>query len=147
MGRPGAIYQRDVVVGRPPLSDEEKAGFPDGVDPAKLAPMESYLRSDAADPLLRWRLLQRGLWVHGKETLFDYLAEMTNYELSPVAANITCATLLTAADGDPIASGERAQAAQSRRCKAQSAHPVHRSRRRWRPLRGHRAAALSPTLL
>jgi pimeloyl-ACP methyl ester carboxylesterase len=102
---PGQWDQRDVVVGRLPLSDEEKASFPESVDPAKLAPMESYLRSDAADPMLRWRLLQRGLWVHGKETLFDYLAEMTNYELSPVAANITCATLLTAAEGDPIASG------------------------------------------
>jgi pimeloyl-ACP methyl ester carboxylesterase len=101
---PGQWDQRDAVVGRLPLSDEEKAKFPD-VDPAKVAPVEEYVRGPDADPMLRWRLIQRGLWVHGKETLFDYFADMTRYEISTVAPNIRCPTLLTSAEDDPIAAG------------------------------------------
>ena len=97
-----AAWDGRAMVDRLPLSDDEKARFPDGVDPAKLEPMEEYLRSDQADPMLRWRLIQRGLWVHGKDTLFDYFAEMTRFELSPVAADITCPTLLTMAESDPM---------------------------------------------
>jgi alpha-beta hydrolase superfamily lysophospholipase len=100
---PGQWDQR-AAVARLPLSDEDKARFPD-VDPAKLQPMEDYLRGPDADPMLRWRLVQRGLWVHGKESLFDYFADMTRFELSPVAANIACPSLLTAAESDPIAAG------------------------------------------
>ena len=79
---PGQWNQREVVVDRLPLSDQESTSFPDGIDPARLAPIEAYLRSAEADPMLRWRLLQRGLWVHGKQTLSEYLAGMTHYELS-----------------------------------------------------------------
>jgi alpha-beta hydrolase superfamily lysophospholipase len=55
--------------------------------------------------MLRWRIIQRGLWVHGKDTLFDYLADVLRYELSSVAWNIKCPTLLTAAEGDPASAG------------------------------------------
>jgi pimeloyl-ACP methyl ester carboxylesterase len=96
---PGQWDQRDVMVARLPLSDEEKARFPD-VDPGALKPMEDYLRSEEADPMLRWRMLKRGPWVHGQPGLFEYLADMTRYELSPVAANIRCPTLLTKAEED-----------------------------------------------
>ena len=64
-----AAWDGRAMVDRLPLSEDEKARFPDGVDPAKLGPMEEHLRSDQADPMLRWRLIQRGLWVHGKDTL------------------------------------------------------------------------------
>jgi alpha-beta hydrolase superfamily lysophospholipase len=104
---PGQWDQRDAVISPLPLSDGEKASFPDGVDAAKLAPLEEQLRGDGADPMMRWKLIQRGLWVHGKETLFDYFAEMTRYELSPVATEITCPVLLTTAEGDPVAAGAR----------------------------------------
>jgi pimeloyl-ACP methyl ester carboxylesterase len=100
---PGQWDQRDNVVGRLPLSDAEKASFPDGVDPEKLRPMEEWLRSKDANPMLRWTVLQRGLWVNGKSNLFDYFADMCRYELSPVAEQISCPTLLTAAEGDPLA--------------------------------------------
>jgi pimeloyl-ACP methyl ester carboxylesterase len=104
---PGQWDQRDAVIPGLPLSDGDKASFPDGVDPAKLAPLEEQLRGDGGDPMTRWKLLQRGLWVHGKGTLFDYFAELTRYELSPVAAEITCPVLLTIAEGDPVAAGAR----------------------------------------
>src|SRR5919108_110458 len=102
---PGQWDQRDNVLARLPLSDEQKAAFPDGVDSSAFDAMEEYLRGPDADPMLRWRLIQRGLWVHGVDTLFDYFAEMMRYELSPVAADIACPTLLTQAEGDPIAAG------------------------------------------
>jgi pimeloyl-ACP methyl ester carboxylesterase len=101
---PGQWDQRDAVLANLPLSDEEKARFPD-VDRSKIAPVEEYVRGPDADPMLRWRLIQRGLWVHGKEELFDYFVELLAFEVSSAAANITCPTLLTAAEGDPIAAG------------------------------------------
>ena len=101
---PGQWDQRDAVLANLPLSDEEKERFPD-VERSKIAPVEEYVRGPDADPMLRWRLIQRGLWVHGKETLFDYFVELLAFEVSPAAANITCPALLTAAEGDPIAAG------------------------------------------
>jgi alpha-beta hydrolase superfamily lysophospholipase len=102
---PGQWDQREGVLARLPLSDEQKAAFPDGVDRSAFDSMEEYLRGPDADPMLRWRLIQRGLWVHGVDTLFDYFAEMVRYELSPVASEIACPTLLTQAEGDPLAAG------------------------------------------
>lgn len=101
---PGQWDQRDILVPTLPLSDADKERFPD-IDPSRLDSMESWLKGPDADPMLRWRLLQRGPWVHGKDTLFDYLAELCRFELSTVAANISCPTLVTMADNDPIARG------------------------------------------
>lgn len=101
---PGQWDQRDILVPTLPLSDADKERFPD-IDPSRLDPLESWLMGPKADPMLRWRLLQRGPWVHGKDTLFDYLAELCRFELSTVAANISCPTLVTMADNDPIARG------------------------------------------
>lgn len=98
---PGQWDQCDAILPRLPLSDQEKASFPSGVDPTKLEPMEEFLRGPDADPMLRWRMIQRGLWVHGKESLFDYVADLTRFELSPIAKEISCPTLLTMAEGDP----------------------------------------------
>jgi Alpha/beta hydrolase family len=101
---PGQWDQRQAIVGALPLSDDDKARFPD-VDPALLAPMEAWLSGPEADPMLRWRLLRRGLWVSGADSLFDYLRGMLDYEVSSVAGRIRCPALLTAAEGDPMAAG------------------------------------------
>jgi alpha-beta hydrolase superfamily lysophospholipase len=100
---PGQWDLREALIPRLPLSDEEKERFPNDVDPEKLAPMDEYLRGPDADPMQRWRLVQRGLWVHGVDTVFDYFAEATRFEISPVAGNISCPTLVTQAEGDPLA--------------------------------------------
>ena len=100
---PGQWDQRSILLGRLPLSDEQKATFPDGVDPHALDTTEQSLSSADADPFLRWSFLQRGTWVHGKDTLFDYVVDAMRFEVSPVAGNIKCPTLVTAAEGDPIA--------------------------------------------
>jgi pimeloyl-ACP methyl ester carboxylesterase len=99
---PGQWDQREAIVPLLPLSPEEKVKFPD-VDPALLQPMVDWLNGPEADPMLRWRLLQRGTWVHGVTTLFDELAALSQFELSFVAGNIACPTLLTASEGDPTA--------------------------------------------
>jgi dienelactone hydrolase len=101
---PGQWDQRDGLVARLPLSDEDKQRFPD-IDRSKLAPMEEFLNGPEANPMLRWRLIQRGLWVHGKTNLFDYFADLTQYELSSVAPQIECPVCLTMPEGDPIADG------------------------------------------
>ncbi len=100
---PGQWDQRDSIVKTLPISDEDKARFP-YINPAALDPMEGWLRQQAP-PMLRWRLLQRGRWVNGADSLFDYFVKMLDYELSPVASQISCPTLITQAEGDPIAVG------------------------------------------
>ena len=77
-------------------------------DPAAFAPVEDMLRSPKADPMLRWRVIQRLFWVHGVDNLYDLAKEVTRFAISGVARNINCPTLLTAAQGDPIAKGSRA---------------------------------------
>ncbi|MBX5442948.1 MAG: alpha/beta fold hydrolase [Solirubrobacteraceae bacterium] len=101
---PGQWDLRETMVARLPLDDAQKAAFPD-VDPHVLDPMEAWLRGPDADPAMRWRMLQRGLWVHGKATLFDYFADLTRFEVSTVAGEIRCPTLLTQADDDPLGAG------------------------------------------
>lgn len=102
---PGQWDQRDGIIQRLPLSDEQKATFPDGVDQSALQPMQDWLAGPDGDPQLRWSLLQRGLWVNGQPTLYDLFAELCRYTLSDVAHAITCPTLLTQAENDPIGAG------------------------------------------
>ncbi len=101
---PGQWDQRGPILAALDLSPADKAKFPD-VDRELLRPLEEWLAGPKAEPMLRWRLLQRGLWVHGKETLFDYFADMMRYEISPFADRIACPVLLTMPEGDPIAQG------------------------------------------
>lgn len=53
--------------------------------------------------MLRWSLIQRGLWVNGVDSLYDYVVDLFRYELSPVAKNIACPTFLSKAEADPVA--------------------------------------------
>ena len=47
-------------------------------------------------------MLQRAYWVHGLDSLADYLRIAADYELSPVADRIRCPTLVTQAENDPV---------------------------------------------
>jgi pimeloyl-ACP methyl ester carboxylesterase len=99
---PGEWDQRDAWVSALPISEEEKKRYPD-LSPETLRSLEESLRGPDANPFLRWSLLQRGLWVHGVDTLHEYFVSTLDYELSPVADRISCPTLLTLAEEDPIA--------------------------------------------
>ena len=100
---PGQWDQRENLKALPVdatvLADIEHA------DPALFEPFEQWLRSPKAEPMLRWKILQRGLWVHGAKNLHELAREMARFEISPVAGEIACPTLLTAAEGDPVAAG------------------------------------------
>jgi pimeloyl-ACP methyl ester carboxylesterase len=98
---PGQWDMRDTILPSLHLSDAQKASFPD-IDRHALQPMEAWLR-DTADPMLRWKVIQRGLWVNGASSLFDYCVAMLDYALSPVASQIACPTLVTMAEDDPVA--------------------------------------------
>lgn len=100
----GQWDQRDNLLDALPLSDADKAAFPH-VDPSVLAPMEQWLASPAADAVTRWKLLRRGPWVHGVNSLFEYFADLCRYEVSSVAGDIVCPPLLTQGQDDPTARG------------------------------------------
>ena len=70
------------------------------IDPSLLEPIMDYI---VADTSLRWSVVQRAFWVHGIDSLADYLRIATDYELSSVADRIHCPTLVTQAENDPVA--------------------------------------------
>ncbi|MFI6601483.1 alpha/beta hydrolase family protein [Nonomuraea sp. NPDC050536] len=97
---PGQYDLLDAVRASLPLPEEIRNRLPD-VDPAELDP---YLAGVSADPMARWRLIQRGLWVHGLKTLGEYVVEMARYRISDVVGGISCPTLVVWVEDDPIAS-------------------------------------------
>lgn len=97
---PGQYDQLDAVRAGLPLPEEIRDRLPD-VDPAELEP---YLSEVAADPVARWRLIQRGLWVHGVKTPGEYVVDLARYRLSDVVAGISCPTLVVWVENDPVAS-------------------------------------------
>lgn len=98
---PGQWDQLELIRAGLPLPQELKDRLPD-VDPEEL---DSHLSGLAASSAGRWRLIQRGLWVHGLRTLGQYILEMSRYRLSDVADRIVCPTLVARAEGDAIAAG------------------------------------------
>jgi pimeloyl-ACP methyl ester carboxylesterase len=98
---PGQGDQRDQIVRMLPLDAAAKAAFPD-IDPHLLDGMDAHVE---ADPMLRWKLVQRGEWVHGVDTLFDMLKALSQFEVLAVAPQISCPVLLTSSEGDPSAAG------------------------------------------
>jgi pimeloyl-ACP methyl ester carboxylesterase len=72
--------------------------FP-GVDPAVLEPIMEHIE---ATPALRWAIVQRAFWVHGIDSLSQYLKIASDYSLKKVANQIRCPTLLTWAESDPL---------------------------------------------
>jgi len=59
-------------------------------------------------PKLRWRVIQRGYWVHGVSNLRDFLRVAEPFTMDGRAEQITCPTLLTTAENDPLAAGAQA---------------------------------------
>ncbi len=61
-----------------------------------------------ADRRLRWKVIQRGLWVHGVPTVRDYLRVAEDFTLDGQIGDIRCPMLLTLAADDPQAAGAQA---------------------------------------
>jgi len=70
------------------------------VDPKVLQPVFEAIE---ASPQLTWTFKQRALWVHGVDSMMDYLRITPQYRLSDRADKIRCPTLITWAENDPIA--------------------------------------------
>ena len=64
--------------------------------------MERMEKVIDADRRLRWVVRQRGFWVHGVNSLRDYLASVEHYTLDGRVADIRCPTLITVAEGDSL---------------------------------------------
>jgi pimeloyl-ACP methyl ester carboxylesterase len=100
---PGQWDQGDAILATLPLADDEKARFPD-IDPGRLAPLEEWLRGPDADPLVRWRVLQRGVSVPARRPCSATSLTLAQRAV-PGRPRIARPTLVTAAEGDPIAAG------------------------------------------
>jgi alpha-beta hydrolase superfamily lysophospholipase len=59
-------------------------------------------------PKLRWSVIQRGYWVHGVSNLRDFLRVAEQFTMDGRVEQITCPTLLTAAENDPLGAGAQA---------------------------------------
>ncbi|MFD4838396.1 alpha/beta hydrolase family protein [Achromobacter sp. NPDC058515] len=59
----------------------------------------------SSDPTLRWKIVQRGFWVHGVGNLRDYLRAIEPFTMDDRAEEISCPTLMTLAEHDPLAGG------------------------------------------
>ena len=101
---PGQGDQRDQLATFLPLDDAQKVAFPN-IDPHLLDGMETHINGPDADPMLRWRFVQRGQWVHGVDSLFEMLKALAGFEVLSVASQISCPTLLTTTEGDAAAAG------------------------------------------
>jgi alpha-beta hydrolase superfamily lysophospholipase len=80
------------------LTKEALDNLPD-IDPSVLKPIEEHIMSDSS---LRWSVAQRAFWVHGVDSLADYLHVAKDFELSSVVDRIQCPTLVTRAENDPV---------------------------------------------
>ncbi len=65
--------------------------------------LDKFEQMQQQDRHLRWTIAQRAFWVHGVDTLRQYLAEIQSYTLSGRVESIACPTLLTVAENDPLA--------------------------------------------
>jgi pimeloyl-ACP methyl ester carboxylesterase len=72
--------------------------FPN-VDPGVLEPFVEHIQET---PALRWAIVQRAFWVHGVDSLSEYLQLAEDYSLKEVVSQIRCPTLLTWAESDPL---------------------------------------------
>ncbi|KZN24372.1 hypothetical protein A4G99_08170 [Haladaptatus sp. R4] len=75
------------------------------VDLDELEPMFDAIE---ASPELTWTIEQRGLWVHGVDSVMDYLRATAEYTLEDRAGQVRCPTLVTQAENDRLsaAAGE-----------------------------------------
>jgi pimeloyl-ACP methyl ester carboxylesterase len=81
-----------------PLPPEARARLPE-ITPADLEGLLGHVRSN---PSLNWTI-RRALWVHGLDSLADYLRVAAEYSLAGRAERIRCPTLVAWAENDPIA--------------------------------------------
>ncbi len=81
------------------LPSQVVPGHPE-IDPSVFDAAEQRLRSAATDPMTRWKILQRDMWVHGVSSLYDLLCELHRFEVSELVREISCPTLITLSESE-----------------------------------------------
>jgi alpha-beta hydrolase superfamily lysophospholipase len=79
---------------------EAKLNHPETLTDADLQPYTDQIMEDLS---LRWTFVQRGFWVHGVSSLREYVQAFAQFKLSKVVGEISCPTLITQAESDPVA--------------------------------------------
>jgi pimeloyl-ACP methyl ester carboxylesterase len=82
------------------VPDAVIAGLPE-LPADVLTAMEQFI---GADRFQRWTIAQRGFWVHGVDSFAGYVRAAYDFSLAGHIDRITCPTLVTAADADPLSS-------------------------------------------
>jgi pimeloyl-ACP methyl ester carboxylesterase len=72
--------------------------YPD-IDEATLEPLAEAIHNDRAQ---RWAIEQRGFWVHGVETLGEYIRATLPFTMEGRLESIRCPTMVTRAENDPL---------------------------------------------
>ncbi|HXX29100.1 MAG TPA: alpha/beta fold hydrolase [Myxococcaceae bacterium] len=72
------------------------------LDEAIISRLDAFIRGNRQ---MRWKVIQRGFWVHGVDNLRAYLASAELFTMNGRAERIRCPTLLTQAEGDGLAAG------------------------------------------
>jgi alpha-beta hydrolase superfamily lysophospholipase len=75
------------------------------ITPSVLQELQRHIEKNR---MQRWRIIQRGFWVHGVADLEGYMHALEPFTLAGRAELIRCPTLLTCAENDPL--GATAQA-------------------------------------
>jgi alpha-beta hydrolase superfamily lysophospholipase len=70
--------------------------------------LDRVMQVVASDPMMRWKVVQRGFWVHGVDNLRDYLRSAEQFTMDGRLEAIRCPTLITMAEGDLLAAGAQA---------------------------------------
>jgi alpha-beta hydrolase superfamily lysophospholipase len=70
--------------------------------------LDRLTQAITSNPSLRWKIVQRGFWVHGVDNLRDYLRSAEQFTMDGRAEAVACPTLLTLAEDDPLAGGTQA---------------------------------------
>ncbi|HEX3841878.1 MAG TPA: alpha/beta fold hydrolase [Acidimicrobiales bacterium] len=99
---PGLLSIASGMVGRlgaAGVSEEVIERYPD-IPEDVLAPVAEAIHADRS---LRWAVEQRGFWVHGVNSLAEYLRATVPFDLTDHIAAIRCPTAITAAENDPLA--------------------------------------------
>jgi len=89
---------REFVIHNLKVPREEAADLGQ-LDDKILARMDAIVRNDAA---LKWKVIQRGFWVHGVDNLREYLSSAEQFTMKGHAESIKCPTLLTMAENDSL---------------------------------------------
>lgn len=83
------------------LSAEKAARLPE-IDPDDATKLTAAI---AANKGLNWKVVKRGFWTNATPDLASWFAELSKWTVADCVGQITCPTLVTAAENDAAASG------------------------------------------